>query len=124
MHASDSKMEWFARYYAAIDAFDFDALAGFLAEDVRAQTATGAEVIGRDEVIARGRATYGTMDRIHHELRNVWEEDGDQLVFELEVTYHRPDGEVISRPGMGIFVVRDGLVHEQRLFVDSNAAYA
>lgn len=39
-------MEWFARYYA-IDRYDFDALAGMLAEGVRAQTATGVDVVGR-----------------------------------------------------------------------------
>jgi len=124
MNASKSTMEWFARYYGAIDAFRFDEVAGFLAEDVHAHYATGVEVIGRDEVVARGKATFGMMERIHHELRNVWEEDGDQFVFELEVTYWPSGREAVSRPGMGIFVVRDGLIREQRLFVDNGAVYA
>ncbi len=64
------------------------------------------------------------MERIRHDLRHVWEQEDDQLVFELEVTYWRPDGQILSRPGMGIFVVREGLVHEQRLFVDNAAVYA
>lgn len=123
MNASKSTLEWFARYYDAIDGFRFDDVAGFLAEDVHAHYATGVEVVGRDEVVARGKATFGTMERIRHDLRNVWEED-DEVVFELAVTYWRKDGQVIERPGMGIFVVRDGLIHEQRLFVDSSAVYA
>lgn len=124
MIASDTTMAWFQRYYAAVDGFRFDEVASYLAEDVRACYPTGLEVVGRDEVIARGRDTFGRMERIRHELRNVWEQDGDQVVFELEVTYWRPDGQVLSRPGMGVFVLRDGLVHEQRLFVDNHAVYA
>lgn len=124
MDASKSTLDWFERYYAAIDGFRFEEIAEFLAEDVRARYATGTELTGRDEVIARGKATFGTMDRIRHDVRNVWEEDGGQLVFELEVTYWRPDGQVFTRPGMGIFVVRDGLIQQQRLFVDNSAVYA
>jgi len=122
--ASKSTREWFDRYYDAIDGFRFDEVAEFLADDVHAHYPTGVEVVGRDQIIARGKETFGTMKRVRHELRNIWEQDGDQFIFELVVTYWRPDGQVISRPGMGIFVVRDGQIREQRLFVDNNAVYA
>ncbi len=124
MKASKSMTDWLERYYDAIDGFRFDEVATFLAEDVHAYYATGVQVVGRAAIVTRSKATFGKMKRIRHELRNVWEEDDDELVFELEVTYWRPDGKVISRPGMGIFVVRNGLVQEQRLFVDNNAVYA
>lgn len=122
MKATRSTIDWLQRYYAAMDGLEFDKVADFLAEGVHNHYATGVEVVGRDAVLERGRKNLGALERIRHAVQNVWEE-GDELIFELAVTYWRRDGKVIERPGMGIFVMEDGQIREQRLFVDANGVW-
>ncbi len=122
MKAQQSTIHWLEAYYAAMDSLQFDQVAEYLAEDVHNHYATGIEVVGRDTVLERGRKNLGALERIRHAVRNVWEED-DELIFELAVTYWRKDGKVIERPGMGIFVMQDGRIREQRLFVDANGVW-
>lgn len=122
MKAKQRTIDWLEAYYAAMDGLRFDEVADFLAEDVHNHYATGVEVVGRDAILERGRTNLGALERIRHAVRNVWEED-DELVFELAVTYWRKDGKVIERPGMGIFVMDDGRIREQRLFVDANGVW-
>lgn len=122
MNATQRTVDWLEGYYEAMDGLQFDRVAEFLDEDCHNYYATGHEVVGREEILARGRRNLGLLERIRHSVRNVWEED-DELIFELAVTYWRRDGQVIERPGMGIFVMRDGRIAEQRLFVDARGVW-
>jgi ketosteroid isomerase-like protein len=122
MQATQSSIDWLESYYTAMDSLQFDKVAEFLDEDCHNFYATGTELVGRDKILARGERNLGLLERIRHSVRNVWEE-GDELIFELAVTYWRKDGEVIERPGMGIFVLKDGRIAQQRLFVDANGVW-
>lgn len=122
MRARPSTLQWLRSYYDAMDNLRFEEVAEFLHEDCRNHYPTGAVVAGRSRVIERGRKGLAALQEIRHELRGAWEE-GDELIFELEVTYWRKDGEKIVRPGVGIFVLDDGRIREQRLFVDSRGVW-
>jgi ketosteroid isomerase-like protein len=122
MTAKQSTIDWLRSYYDAMDNLRFDEVAEYLHEECRNHYPTGVEVVGREAILERGRTTLGALERIRHDLQNAWEE-GDELIFELEVTYWRKDGTTIVRPGVGIFVLDDGRIREQRLFVDNNAVW-
>jgi ketosteroid isomerase-like protein len=122
MQATQSRIDWLESYYAAMDSLQFDKVAEFLDEKCHNFYATGHELVGRDQILARGERNLGLLERIRHSVRNVWEE-GDELIFELAVTYWRRDGQTIERPGMGIFVLKDGRIAQQRLFVDANGVW-
>lgn len=122
MNATQSTIDWLESYYTAMDSLQFDKVADFLDEDCHNHYATGIEVVGRDNILRHGEKNLALLERIRHLVRNVWQE-GDELIFELSVTYWRKDGEVIERPGMGIFVMKDGRIREQRLFVDANGVW-
>jgi ketosteroid isomerase-like protein len=122
MNATQNTIDWLESYYSAMDSLQFDKVADFLDEACHNHYATGVELVGRDNILERGATNLGLLERIRHSVRNVWEE-GDELIFELAVTYWRKDGEVIERPGMGIFVMKDGRIAEQRLFVDANGVW-
>lgn len=117
MKASAATTEWLHGYYAAIDGGRYHEVAAYLHEDCRSVYATGRVDVGRERIVARMETALGLLERIRHELKNAWEDDGE-VIFELEVSYWRRDGETSSRPGMGIFVLQDGLIREQRLFVN------
>jgi ketosteroid isomerase-like protein len=122
MKASEQKLRWLSDYYAALDAGRYGEVAGCFTPDVRTLYPMGIEVVGRDALMTQTERSLGALERIRHEIVNVWEED-DELVFELDVTYWRRDGGVLTRRGMAIFVLDDGLIAEQRLFVDLNGVW-
>jgi len=109
--------DWLRSYYDALDGGDYERAAEFFHEDVRTVYPRGDELIGRGALMKVTERSLGSLDRISHDIRNVWEH-GDELVFELDVTYYKRGGEVIKRSGIGIFVLDDGRVREQRLYVD------
>lgn len=122
MKATQSRLDWLRTYYAALDQLRFDEIARFLHEDCVTVYPTGHVDRGRERIIKRAEAALGSLERIRHELRDAWEE-GEELIFELEVTYWRRDGKTITRPGVGIFTFQDGLISQQRLFVDNEGVW-
>jgi ketosteroid isomerase-like protein len=122
MKAKQRTVEWLESYYEALDNLRFDEVASFLHQECHNHYSTGDEVVGRDAILARGEKNLGALERIRHSLKNAWEE-GDELIFELDVTYWRRDGKTIQRQGVGIFVMDDGRIREQRLFVDNNGVW-
>lgn len=122
MKAGPETIEWLRAFYGAVDAGRYDELAAFLHEDCRCQFPTGAILEGRERILDVMRKSLGTLARVRHQLRTVWEEQ-NEVIFELEVTYWRTDHRTIVRPGLGVFVIDDGRIREQRLFVDSQGVW-
>lgn len=118
MRASTTTMQWLRSYYEAFDSLRFEEVAEYLHEDCRVQYASGSVITGRERLIAQARRALESLDGIQHVLEHAWEE-ADEVIFELEVTYRRKDGRTIIRPGTGIFVLAEGKIREQRLFVDA-----
>ena len=117
MRAPDATVQWLRDYYAAMDSGRYDEVAACFTPDVHTIYPSGVEVIGRDALMQQTERSLNALDRIQHEIVNVWVEDSE-LIFELDVTYCRRDGGVLQRGGIGIFVMDGELIREQRLFVD------
>ena len=116
-------MRWLRGYYAAIDAGRYDDVSGYFTEDVHTIYPAGVEVIGRDELMRLTAQGLTALERIRHEIVNVWAED-DELIFELDITFWRRDGGVLQRGGVGIFVMEGALVREQRLFIELDGVWS
>lgn len=117
MKAGEDKIAWLRDYYDALDGGDYARAAEFLHEDIRTVYPRGDELLGRGALMKVSERSLGALERISHKIRNVWDE-GAELVFELDVTYYRRDGEILTRAGIGIFVMDEERVREQRLYVD------
>jgi SnoaL-like domain len=124
MRATQPTLERLRSYYAALDELRFDEVASFLHEDCEVRFPNGAIVSGRERIISISRKSLGALAGTRHAIANVWEEDGE-VIFELEVTYRRKDGQVLVRPGVGIFVLESGsgTIRQQRLFVDNRGVW-
>lgn len=122
MKASAEMLAWLGAYYAAVDGRRYDELAELLHEECENQYPNGATVRGREKIMRGMRPALDALAGIQHELKNAWEEEGE-LIFELEVTYRRRDGQTIVRPGVGIFTLDAGKVRRQRLFVDASGVW-
>ncbi len=118
MKARPDTIDWLRSYYEAVDQLRFEDVAAFLHEDCENQYPMGVVVAGRERILRGMRAALEALAGTAHELKAAWEEDGE-LIFELQVTYRRRDGQTIARPGVGIFTMEGGKIRRQRLFVDS-----
>jgi ketosteroid isomerase-like protein len=117
MKASAERVAWLEAYYSALDGGRYEEAAPHFAADVLTRYPNGAELTGRDALMAVTEKSLGRLASIRHRVLSVWEED-DEIIFELAIAYARKDGATIERTGVGIFAMRDELIREQRLFVD------
>lgn len=122
MRAREETIEWLRAYYRAVDNLRFEEMAEFLHEQCENQYPTGIVIAGRERILRGMRAALEALAGTHHELKAAWEEDAE-LIFELEVTYKRRDGQTIARPGVGIFTLELGKIRRQRLFVDASGVW-
>jgi hypothetical protein len=120
--ASPNTLTWLGSYYAAVDARRYEEVAEFLHAECENQYPNGIVVRGREKILRGMRTALDALAGTRHDLRHVWEEDGE-VIFELEVTYQRRDGQTIVRPGVGIFTLESGQVRRQRLFVDASGVW-
>ena len=115
--ASPATIAWLRDYYAAVDALRFEQLAEFMHDSCTCLLPNGIRLVGREQILNVLRSSLEALAGIRHELRHVWE-TGEEVIFELEITYRRRDGQTIVRPGAGIFVLDHGRLGEQRMFAD------
>lgn len=124
MRASEKTLDWLGHYYALVDAERMDESAVFFAEDARLRFANNEAIVGREGIDATLRALVDSLDGIRHDIKNVWEEEEGVVIYEVDVTYTRKDGGVVTCPGVVVCVVEDELFREQRIYVDITPVFA
>lgn len=118
MRAKQSTLDWLRSYYAAFDSGRFDEVRTYYADGLRNTYPKGEVMEGGDAIVAGAEQRMSGLDGIRHDLKNAWEEDDGTLIWELEVTYRRKDGQTIARWGVAVGHVADGRFTSQRLYVD------
>ena len=114
----------FARdVFAALDAKDVSALAGYMTDDVRLRLGNTEPVEGKAAFISGAEAFNASVASVHHDLLNVWA-DGDALIIQLEVSYTRHDGGELTLPCCNVFRLRDGAIAEYLVYMDISPVYA
>jgi ketosteroid isomerase-like protein len=125
---SDSGWSWYQDYLKALDAYDIDRYADFLAEKVSIQFNNDPPMVGRD-VARNGLAQFwGAISdmgfRLLHEPLNIY---GDDTAFVLEALNH------YDRAGQARITVRaaaftdrgeDGKVRSVRLYQDVSTLFS
>ncbi len=124
MIASEKTLDWLGHYYALVDAERMEESATFFAEDARLLFANNETIVGRDGIDATLRGLVESLDGIRHDIKGVWEEEGGVLIYEVDVTYTRKDGGVVTCPGAVASLVEDELFQEQRIYVDITPVFA
>jgi ketosteroid isomerase-like protein len=62
-------------------------------------------------------------DKVEHKVKNTWE-NGDTIIAEMELVYHRKDGKVIPVPCVDIIQLKNGKVVSLRAYLDAAPAFA
>jgi ketosteroid isomerase-like protein len=112
-----------ARVFAAFDAKDVATLVCLVSEDVRMRLGNAEEAHGNVAFATEVRAFTASVAAFHHRLVNVWH-DGDALICRLEVQYTRHDGQEVTLPCCNVFLLRNGLIVDYRVYMDISPVYA
>lgn len=114
---ADRKMTWYEEFFGALDAKDITVLDRSCTPDTRVQFANHEPVEGRDAVREVMLHFWSTIGGMSHEFTNAFE-SGDQTLLESDVTYTRLDGSSVVIKAGTVVRRRDGLVADQRIYVD------
>ena len=118
-HADQSTVDFLTDYFAAMEAKDFNRLAGFYADDVSLTFANAPKITGKDVVLAQMEAIAGKVESLAHPLINVWQEEDGLIVFEVDSVWRFPDGVEATIRACSIFTIVEGKFTDQRIYVDN-----
>jgi ketosteroid isomerase-like protein len=109
--------------FAALDNKDLTELATHVSEDIRMTMSNADPIEGKPSFVQRAEAFVGSLASIRHEITSLWTVD-DVVIAELWVHYGRLDGQQLTLPCCNVFRVRDGLVTDYRVYMDSTPVFA
>lgn len=118
--AAQSTINYLTDYFAAMEAKDYDRLAGFLADDVTLTFANAPTVAGKDAVLAQLTSIGGKVDSLAHPLIKVWQEENGVVVVEVDSVWRFPDGFEKTIRACSILTIVGQRFTDQRIYVDNS----
>jgi ketosteroid isomerase-like protein len=118
VQARQDTVDLITAYYAAMEANEPSVYGGYYAEDMTLTFGNSPTVKGRENVLA-SFGVLGQVRSLRHDLLNIWEEDGGQVVIECVGHWRLHDDTTVSIPAMTVFTIAHGKITDQRIFVDN-----
>lgn len=109
--------------FEAIDAMDAQAFADHFTESGRFRFGNAPTVTGRAEVAKSVTDFFATLNRLHHDILDVWEQD-DVVISEVEVTYIRKDGKEVGLPAVTVARCDGDAIDDYRIYMDINPLFS
>ena len=123
MHAVALPEGHLDKLFAAIDAGDSVAFAGFLTDDAEFRFGSAPVVKGRDAIRQVVDEFFSSIDGCSHSVSKIWR-DAASLACEGEVCYRRLDGTEIILPFVDTFEYSGELISSYRIYIDIGPLYA
>ncbi|MDZ4745925.1 MAG: nuclear transport factor 2 family protein [bacterium] len=108
--------------FASIDKMDTPGFASHLHPDVEFRFGNGESVHGRDNAAAAVGGFFSSIKAIKHSMADVKETD-DLIVSQGKVTYTRHDDSTLTVPFANLFYMKDNLIKNYFIFVDTSELY-
>ena len=124
MRASQVTIDLLTKYYDAMEANDPERYTAYYADDMTLTFASSPTVAGRESALAAFSDVLNKVRSLHHDLVNVWEEDGGMVIFESVGTWNLHDGTAISINACSVFTLVGGKFTDQRIYVDYAPVFA
>jgi ketosteroid isomerase-like protein len=120
---SPAAFEWYLGYLAAMDSGDVAHITAKLDEDCAVQINNHLPLHGRAAITAAFDRYWDAIDKIEHELLNIYGRD-DQFAVEMLCHYTRKDGSVVTLPA-AVFIDRgaDGRITYARSYIDATPVH-
>ena len=109
---------------AATDAKDTAAVARLLTDDVRVRFGNAEPVHGKAALFDGDDQFLDSIAGLRQEIHDLWTVADDVVLAEMTVHYERLDGGRVSLPCVDTFRLRDGLVHDYRIYIDLSLLFA
>ena len=96
----------------------------FLTEDAHFRLGNPDALVGRESIKDSLVAFCRQVKGIYHEIKQKWELEQNVVLLDMEVTYYRLDGTVVTLPVMNFFRFKGNLIEEVRVFMDVTPLFA
>lgn len=124
MPASQATIGLLNEYYGAMESNDPRRYGTYYADDMTLTFANSPTIKGRDNVVAAFAEVLNRVRSLHHDLVNVWEQDGGVVVYESVGVWNLFDGRMISINACTVLTVVGGKCVDQRIYVDNVPVFA
>jgi ketosteroid isomerase-like protein len=111
----------------AIDDRDLDSMDACVADDVHFRFGNADPTDTKADFAATMHRFLRGIAAMRHEVIDIWEvHDGNDIavIATMDVHYKRLDGQRLTLPCCNVFRVRDGLIHDYRVYMDVNPVIA
>ena len=119
MQASQATIDLLNDYYDAMETNDPGRYGTYYADDMTLTFGNSPTISGREGVVAAFAEVLGRVKSLHHDLVNVWEQDGGVVVYESVGTWNLFDGTAVSINACTVLTLVDGKFADQRIYVDN-----
>ena len=101
-------------------------LTSFLTDDVVFVIGNEDPLEGKDSVALKVRESLTVLEKVRHEIHDVWQacEDADVLIAQMTTHHSRLDGNIVSLPSCHMFRMRGNLVAYSQTYMDATPVFA
>lgn len=110
------------RLFGAVERGDLDAYLECFTEDAEYKAANVPAVFGHEAIKQFGAQMKPLFDKVAHTVKNSWRH-GDTVVCEMDLSYTRKDGKVVTVPCLDIIRLKDDKVKSLRAYLDATPAF-
>jgi ketosteroid isomerase-like protein len=116
-------MEILDKLFGAVERNDVDAYLECFTENAEYRAANWPAVYGHQAIREFAGQVIPYFDKVEHKVKNTWQ-NGDTIVSEMDLTYHRKDGKVVTVPCVDIIQLEKGKVKSLRAYLDATPTMA
>jgi len=124
VRASQATIDLLNEYYTAMESNDPRRYGTYYAEEMTLTFGNSPTITGRENVLAAFAEVLDRVQSLHHDLVNVWEQDGGVVVYESVGVWSLFDGREISINACTVLTVVGGKFVDQRIYVDNAPVFA
>jgi hypothetical protein len=124
VHPSQATIELLTEYYDAMETNEPGCYGTYYSDDMTLTFGNSPTIEGRENVIAAFAEVLKRVRSLHHDLVNVWEQDGGVVVYESVGVWNLFDGTKIAINACTVLTLVDGKFADQRIYVDNAPVFA
>jgi ketosteroid isomerase-like protein len=124
LQASQATINLLDEYYGAMESNDPQRYGTYYAENMTLTFGNSPTIEGRENVVAAFAEVLNRVESLHHDLVNVWEQDGGVVVYESVGVWNLLDGRKISINACTVLTLTGGKFVDQRIYVDNAPVFA
>lgn len=111
------------RLFSTVERKDVDGYLACFTEDAEYKAGNFPAVYGHNGIREFAGGIIPYFNQVEHKVKNRWQ-NGDTIISEMDLVYHRKDGKVVTVPCVDIVQVENGKVKSLRAYLDATPAFA